>query len=190
MTTDDATPDAPGTPYAVPPEPPPIAQPGYPPPGSPPPGAPPYAPPAPYGAPPVSPALAALQLPPGVTLAPVGRRIGAYFLSFLLFIVTLGIGWIIWGLILWPRGQSPAFKVLKLHVVPKEGGTPVGFGTMALRNIVGGIVQGILGWITALISFILFLTRDLHQPFTDLIAGTTVVHDPTDVYDQTRAGQA
>ncbi len=147
-------------------------------------------PPAPYGAPPVSPALAALQLPPGVTLAPVGRRIGAYFLSFLLFIVTLGIGWVIWGLILWPRGQSPAFQVLKLHVVPKEGGTPVGFGKMALRDIVGGIAQGILSWITLLISFILFLTRDLHQPFTDLIAGTTVVHDPTGVYDQMRTGQA
>jgi uncharacterized RDD family membrane protein YckC len=189
---DDAVPeptDASGAPTPEqPPTPPPPSAP--PPPNAPPPGAPPYAPPAPYGAPPVSPALAALQLPPGVTLAPVGRRIGAYFLSFLLFIVTLGIGWVIWGLILWPRGQSPAFQVLKLHVVPKEGGTPVGFGKMALRDIVGGIAQGILSWITLLISFILFLTRDLHQPFTDLIAGTTVVHDPTGVYDQMRAEQA
>ncbi len=129
-------------------------------------------------------------LPAGVTLAPVGRRIGAYFLSFLLFIVTLGIGWIIWGLFLWPRGQSPAFKVLRLHVVPRTGGTPVGFGRMVLRNVVGGFVQGLLGIISALVSFILFLTGRLHQPLTDLIASTTVVHDPGDLYDgMRRAGQ-
>lgn len=167
-------------------------------PGDQPPGAPPYAAPPPaypvgpegqalYEPPPGPPGL---QLPPGVVLAPVGRRIGAYFLSLLLFIVTLGIGWIIWGAILWPKGQSPAFKVLGLHVVPKEGGPPVGFWKMALRNIVGGIVQGILSWITLLVSFILFLTRDLHQPLTDLIAGTTVVHDPTGVYEQMRTGQS
>jgi len=134
--------------------------------------------------------VANFVVPPAVTLAPVGRRIGAYFLSILLFIVTLGIGWIIWGLILWPRGQSPAFKVLKLHVVPKEGGTPVGFWRMALRNIVGGFVQGILTWITMLISFVLFVVRPLHQPITDLIAGTTVAYDPTGVYDRMRNAEA
>lgn len=198
---DDAVPEPTDASGATTPEPPSAPQPGYPPPSAPPPpnapppsapppGAPPYAPPAPYGAPPVSAELAGLQLPPGVTLAPVGRRIGAYFLSFLLFIVLLGIGWFIWGAFLWRKGQSPAFRVLKLHVVPKEGGTPVGFGKMALRDIVGGIAQSILSWITLLISFILFLTRDLHQPFTDLIAGTTVVHDPTGVYDQMQAEQA
>ena len=40
-----------------------------------------------------------LMLPEGVQLASVGRRIGAYFLSALLAVVTLGIGYVIWGLI-------------------------------------------------------------------------------------------
>ena len=177
--SDDPTPEVPGPPPAAPPYQEPPAQFGYPP-----------APPVPAGqAPYAQPGLPTFVVPPGVILAPVGRRIGAYFLSILLFIVTLGIGWIIWGLILWPKGQSPAFKVLKLHVVPKEGGTPVGFGKMALRNIVGGIAEGILGWVTSLISFVLFAVRPLHQPFTDLIAGTTVAYDPTGVYDQLRAGK-
>lgn len=171
------------------------------PPGAPttPPFAPPVAPPVapPYQAPTYDqsglvpqPDLPNFLLPPGVVLAPVGRRIGAYFLAIPLFIVTLGIGYIIWGLILWRQGTSPAFKVLKMWVVPQTGGTPVGFGRMALRNIVGGIVQGILSWITELISFILFLVRPLHQPLTDLVASTTVVHDPTGVYQQIKAGQA
>lgn len=181
MAADDTTPTPTGPAETTAP----AAPPGYPSGPTGPPGAfPPMAAPPAYAYPAGPPGL---QVPAGVVLAPVGRRIGAYFLSLLLFIVTLGIGWIIWGLILWPQGQSPAFRVLKLYVVPKEGGTPVGFGKMALRDIVGGIAQGIVGWITLLVSFILFLARDLHQPFTDLIAGTTVVHDPTGVYDGMRA---
>jgi hypothetical protein len=38
-----------------------------------------------------------LALPEGVQLASVGRRIGAYFLAIPLAIVTLGIGYVIWG---------------------------------------------------------------------------------------------
>lgn len=40
-----------------------------------------------------------LTLPQGVQLATPGRRIGAYFLAIPLAIVTLGIGYAIWGLI-------------------------------------------------------------------------------------------
>jgi hypothetical protein len=51
--------------------------------------------------------LSGLILPNGTTLAPVGRRIGAFFLGWLLSIVTLGIGYIIWGAISWSKGQTP-----------------------------------------------------------------------------------
>lgn len=65
---------------------------GHPPPGQqgPPPSYPSASPPGygGYGAP-------GLQLPPGVELASVGRRIGAYFLAIPLAIVTLVIGYII-----------------------------------------------------------------------------------------------
>src|SRR5579872_6222317 len=40
-----------------------------------------------------------LTLPNGVRLASSGRRIGAYFLAIPLVLVTLVIGYIIWGLI-------------------------------------------------------------------------------------------
>src|SRR5689334_20917821 len=48
-----------------------------------------------------------LTLPNGTELASHGRRIGAYFLAGLLWIVTLFIGYAIWGLITWKDGRTP-----------------------------------------------------------------------------------
>lgn len=124
-------------------------------------------------------------LPPGVTLAPAGRRIGAYFLSIVLAIVTLGIGYVIWGLIVWRRGTTPALSVLKMRCVEASTGMRATFGTMALREIVGRIVEGILGGITELVSLILFLSRDDRRCLHDLVAGTIVVFDPEGRFDAT-----
>jgi uncharacterized RDD family membrane protein YckC len=150
---------------------PPPAAPQYPStaPGSWPPPAPGYEMPPIPGVPP---------LPEGVTLAPIGRRIGAYFLSIVLVIVTLVIGYIVWGLIVWQRGTTPALSVLKMRCVKVDTGRKATFGTMALREIVGRIVEGILGWITELVSLILFLTRADRRCLHDLVAGTVVVFDP------------
>ena len=75
----------------------------------------------------------------------MGRRIGAFFLAIPLIIVTLVIGYLIWGLVSWGKGTSPALRTLKMKVVNAETGQVVGWGTMALRNILGsGIVEGIL----------------------------------------------
>jgi uncharacterized RDD family membrane protein YckC len=123
-----------------------------------------------------------VALPPGVQLASVGRRIGSYFLSIVLVIVTLVIGYVIWGLIAWGKGTSPAWQVLGLKAYNPQTGHPATWGKMALRNIVGGIVQGILGAITSLISFIMFLASGDHKSIPDNIAGVIVVHDPNKVF--------
>lgn len=122
-----------------------------------------------------------LTLPNGVQLASRGRRIGAFFLAIPLEIVTLFIGYIIWGLILWGRGTSPALKVLGMKVWKVERNDTATFGTMALRDIVGGIATGILGVITELISFIMFLAGRQRKTLADTIASTVVVHDPNNV---------
>jgi uncharacterized RDD family membrane protein YckC len=124
-----------------------------------------------------------LTLPDGVQLASVGRRIGAYFLSILLSIVTLGIGYLIWGLIAWSKGRSPAFQVLGLRCWKPADGRVASWGTMALRDIVGTIAQGILSFITAIVSFVLFLSGKQHKSLPDLIGGTVVVYDPNKVLD-------
>ncbi|MDA8268849.1 MAG: RDD family protein [Actinomycetota bacterium] len=143
---------------------------------------PPAYPPAGYGAPTFAPAGAnGLALPPGVELAGIGRRIGAWFLSFLLVTVTLGIGYVIWGLVLWGQGQTPTQKVLGMRCFKLDTGRPATWGTMALREIIGCFVQGLVGLITELISFIMMLTRSDRRCMTDLIAGTVVVYDPNKV---------
>jgi len=122
-----------------------------------------------------------LMLPNGVTLASVGRRIGAYFLAIPLAIVTLGIGYVIWGLIVWGRGQTPALQVLGMRVWRPETGRVAGWWWMALREIIGRIAEGILSIITLLVSFILMLTRKDRMCLHDLIAGTIVLQDPNKV---------
>ena len=178
-------PDAPDPGSAVPP-PPPAPPAGFPPP---PPPAPAPAPPAGYGygsGGPVPPGMyydqaSELVLPNGVQLAGVGRRIGAWFLSIVLVVVTLGIGYVVWGLIAWSRGQTPALQVLRMRCWrPSDNAVP-GWGYMALREIVGRIAEGLLSFITLLVSFILMLTSPKRQCLHDLVAGTVVVHDPDKV---------
>jgi uncharacterized RDD family membrane protein YckC len=137
--------------------------------------------PAAYGGAPGYDPASGLALPPGTELASVGRRIGAYFLAIPLIVVTLGIGYIVWGLILWGQGTTPALKVLGMKVWKIPTNQRATFGTMALREIVGRICDGILSFITGLISFIMFVSGNQRQSLHDKVASTTVVYDPNKV---------
>jgi uncharacterized RDD family membrane protein YckC len=131
-----------------------------------------------------------LTLPQGVQLAGHGRRIGAYFLAIPLAIVTLGIGYIIWGLIVWARGQTPALQVLGMRCWRPETGRVPGFWWMVLREVVGSIATGILGIVTELTSFILFLATRERKAIHDYIAGTVVLYDPNKVLDTRNVGNS
>lgn len=174
-------PPDPNTPPVNPPPPPP------PPPVVAPPPAPPPVAGYGYGAPGAVPSgmhldpASGLVLPDGVELAGIGRRIGAYFLSIALVIVTLVIGYVIWGLIAWGRGQTPALQVLGMRCWRPADNKVAGRGTMALREIFGRFVEGILSFITLIASFIVMLTNPKRQCLHDLIAGTVVLHDPNKV---------
>jgi uncharacterized RDD family membrane protein YckC len=124
-----------------------------------------------------------LLLPEGVELASVGRRIGAFFLSFVLSVFTLGIGYIIWGLIAWSKGRGPTQQVLGMRCWKPADNRTAGWGTMALRNIVGYIAQVILSLITEIVSFVLFLSSNKHQSLQDLVGGTVVLYDPNKILD-------
>jgi len=125
-------------------------------------------------------AVSSLVLPEGVQLASAGRRIGAYLLALPLAVVTLGIGYIIWGLVAWAKGQTPALQVLGMRCWRSEPGRVASWSTMALRETIGILVDDILG-ITLLVSFLLMLTRPDRRTLHDLVAGTIVVHDPDNV---------
>jgi uncharacterized RDD family membrane protein YckC len=122
-----------------------------------------------------------LMLPNGVQLASIGRRIGAWFLAIPLAIVTLGIGYVIWGLIVWGRGQTPALQVLGMRCWRPETNRVATWGWMALREVIGRLVESILSIITLLVSFILMCTGKERKTLHDYIAGTVVLHDPSHV---------
>jgi uncharacterized RDD family membrane protein YckC len=122
-----------------------------------------------------------LMLPQGTVLANPGRRVGAFFLSIPLIIITLGIGYVIWGLIVWGNGQTPALQVLGMRCFRPETNRVAGFWWMALRETIGRIADGILSIITEVISVIFMFTRPDHKAIHDLVAGTVVLRDPDKV---------
>jgi uncharacterized RDD family membrane protein YckC len=122
-----------------------------------------------------------LMLPEGTQLASFGRRIGAYFLAIPLCIVTLVIGYLIWGLIVWGNGQTPALQVLGMRCWRPETNRVPGFWIMALREVCGSIVEGILGIVTQITSFVLMVAGRERKSIHDYIAGTVVLYDPDKV---------
>lgn len=66
---------------------------------------------------------------------------------------------------------------------PNEGRV-AGFWWMALREIIGRFVEGILSLISQLISFILFLATRERRSLHDYIGGTVVLYDPNNVLER------
>ena len=129
---------------------------------------------------------AALTLPDGqsVLLATRWRRLGGYFLDELLFLVTLGLGWLIWMHFTAKTAQTPAKRFLSMYVIMTNQRGPASYGRLwvregviewALIGVVGGLFTGgIIGVIDALW---IFLDRN-KQTLHDKIAETLVVHAP------------
>ncbi len=136
------------------------------------------------------------MLPVGVTFTTAGRRLGQYALDGLLAIVTLGIGYLIWSLFIWRRGETPAMQILRIKVIKLETGQVATWGTMALREFVGKyIVMGLISSIffPAWVVLVFMLMWDKNkQELWDKIAGTIVVSnypEPVEAGQVVEAGQ-
>lgn len=97
--------------------------------------------------------------------------------------MTLGIGWVIWALMIVGRGQTPAKALLHLRVVDAGSLRPVGFARMFwVREIVAGIVAGLAIPLTlGVLLFMPFWDRR-NQNLWDKISSTYVVLDPSDAW--------
>jgi uncharacterized RDD family membrane protein YckC len=82
-------------------------------------------------------------------LVSIGGRFGAFLLDVVLCLVTLGIGYLIWTVVVWSSGQTPAKRLLGHVVVDASTGVPFDWGRMALRQFV---IQGLLGGVLSSIS--------------------------------------
>ncbi len=118
---------------------------------------------------------------PNYQLSSKGKRFGALILEILLVIVTLFIGWIVWSVVLWGKGQTPAKSLMKMRVLKLDQGRAANIGEMALREVVGKWVLGFLPFY-GLIDGIVVLADEKAQGLHDKIAGTVVIDDPNDAF--------
>ncbi|MBM3717647.1 MAG: RDD family protein [Actinobacteria bacterium] len=133
--------------------------------------------------------------PPSMPVTPVpvgnGRRFGAFVLEGVLTIVTCGIGWLIWAIVLWQQSTTPAKKLLGMRILDAKTGAPATMSQMVRRELLvklllivalnyAGTLVGIdfslgLGNLVTLASAIMVLTSTSRQALWDLAAGTVVV---------------
>jgi uncharacterized RDD family membrane protein YckC len=121
----------------------------------------------------------------GLPFATPLHRFGAAILEAVLAVVTLGIGWFIWWLILIGRGLTPARQILGLRIVNANTMQPVSSSQVFLRGFVVyflafsalssafSLVLFGAGWLFTLVSALLVF-RSSHQTLWDQMTGTTV----------------
>lgn len=117
-------------------------------------------------------------LPDGVHLTSPAKRFGGWLLEAVLLTVTVGVGWLIWSLFVWARGQTPAKQVLGMRVVNLRRGGRASWGRMFLREIIAKPVAGIVCWITFGIGYFWLIWDGRNQELWDKFSGTIVVNDP------------
>jgi uncharacterized RDD family membrane protein YckC len=110
-------------------------------------------------------------------LSSKAKRLGEALLEIALIIVTFVIGWLVWSLIIWGQGQTPAKQLLHMRVVLADTGQRATFWTMALREGVGKWVLGVVS-IYLLVSSIFVIVDKRSQALWDKFAATLVIDEP------------
>jgi len=102
------------------------------------------------------------------------HRIGAYLLEHVLVVLTLGIGYLIWLVIVMAQGQTPGKQLMGVHVARLDGSTAswgLMFGRGFCKLLSGFIPFGII------ISFIMMLADDQCRTIHDRMVSTVVVRN-------------
>jgi len=127
-----------------------------------------------------------LALPPGVELSSYGKRFGGLLLEIVLFFVTLGIGYIVWAIIVYTKSTTPAKQLLGMKVIDAKTMQPASTGKMWMRQVVWNIVLSIGSSITfgilSLVDALMIFAGDKRQRLLDRMAGTYIVDDRNDAW--------
>ena len=124
----------------------------------------------------LAPGRAVAASPGGLVPLPLGARIGCVLLDSIFFIFTLGIGWVIWSLVLWGRGQTPGKQAVGAVVVRTDTGRVATFGTMALRELVGKSFLNFISFgLTSIASIFMVLFSPDRRAVQDHVATTIVI---------------
>jgi hypothetical protein len=109
-------------------------------------------------------------LPEGVRPASARQVTVTYLLAVLLFIVTLGVGYIAWSVVTWGQGQTPAQRIRGLRCWIPGTGRVAGRRRMAVRQVTGLLLNGEL-----LAGVIVLLAAESLSSVGDVFAGTVVL---------------
>jgi uncharacterized RDD family membrane protein YckC len=120
-------------------------------------------------------------LPQGVVISSAGKRLGAYCLEVGLALVTLVFGWLIWSLIIYGRGQTPAKQLLGMRVVTLASGTRAGWGRMFVREFLAKALVGFVAGCAFYIPYFWLLWDKNKQQLWDKLMDTVVVEDPNNL---------
>lgn len=121
---------------------------------------------------------------PNIRAATFLRRLVAFLLEPVLFVLTLGIGYIIWWVIAMAQGQTPGKQLLGIRAVRADG-RPLGWGMTFVREfglkfIVMGALSGILFGIFFFVNYLFPLfDKDLQAIHDKIVSSVVVRHDPT-----------
>jgi uncharacterized RDD family membrane protein YckC len=117
-------------------------------------------------------------LPLGVHLSSPGRRLGAHLLEIPLAVVTLGIGYLVWTLIVFGRGQTPGKQLLGMRTIKVRQARRASWGQMFLREFIAKPVIWIAAWFTLGIVNLWLVWDKNNQELWDKMIGTVIVNDP------------
>jgi uncharacterized RDD family membrane protein YckC len=116
----------------------------------------------------------------GVVLSSSMRRLGAHLLDGLLCLITCVVGWLVWALIIYGRGQTPAKQLMGMRVVIMTAGVRAGWGRMFVREHLAKLLIGLfLGWLV--IPYFWLLWDKNRQELWDKMLDTVVVDDPNNL---------
>ena len=112
------------------------------------------------------------------------HRLGALALDATLIFLTFGIGWVVWSLIVWGDGQTPAKRILKLRTLNNSNGRNASWGHVCIReglipltiNIASFFTGGI-GYIAWIIVEIVFYFTKNQRTLRDFWVKTVVVNE-------------
>ena len=133
--------------------------------------------------------IEAFYPPEQLQTASQGRRLGGWALDGLVTIVTLGVGWVIWFLIVAQRGQTPGKQMLGMYIMREDGSRAGGWYTI-LREIVVkvllfGTVISVIAGATNGVGELLWLPAALwctwdreRQCLWDKVTSTYIAHSP------------
>jgi hypothetical protein len=101
------------------------------------------------------------------------HRLAAWALNYVLFFLTLGIGWMIWSLVVWSKGQNPGRQILKIQSFSEDTRRPASWGHTAIYEFLFllaiGMICGFINLFTfGILGSLLYLAFWLTDFFIDV----------------------